>query len=278
MIFASDLDRTLIYSKRAMMVDMNDQDFVVVEYKNGDPLSYMSATAIETLTRLAETTLFIPVTTRSIEQYKRIHLFHESIKPEYAVMSNGGTVLRNGKMDEEWASHIQTQLKISAYKEDVLKKFKEIASDDWVLSTRIADDTFYFMVIDPNRIPLIEFDTFCSWLAKQGWTHSVQGRKLYLVPECVNKWSAVDYLKQKSGQSFVYAAGDSLLDLCLLEKADISMRPAHGELQVVDRKNIHTTEVAGIYAANEILERGLELAGISMCSSIRDTNASTLKG
>jgi hydroxymethylpyrimidine pyrophosphatase-like HAD family hydrolase len=267
MIFASDLDRTLIYSKRAMLVDMNDQDFVVVEYKNGEPLSYMTSTAIEILKKLAETTIFIPVTTRSIEQYKRIHLFQETIKPEYAITSNGGTVLINGCIDEEWSSHIQLQLKISADKEDILKKFKEIASDDWILSTRIADETFYFMVIDPTKIPLIKFASFCSWIITQGWTHSVQGRKLYIVPECVNKWSSIEYLKQKSGQSFVYAAGDSLLDLCLLEKADEAMRPAHGELQVVDSKNIHKTSKSGIYAANEILEKGLELAGISVYPS-----------
>lgn len=50
---------------------------------------------------------FIPVTTRTIEQFQRITLFQNEIIPEYAITSNGGNILHNGKQDVTWNKEIK---------------------------------------------------------------------------------------------------------------------------------------------------------------------------
>lgn len=88
-------------------------------------------------------------------------------------------------------------------------------------------------------------------------SRSLQGRKIYLVPDHVSKGSAVRYVKELSGSSFVFAAGDSLLDESMLELADEAMAPNHGELyrKYGVHKHIGFTENSGIRASDEILAR-----------------------
>ncbi|MDR2137476.1 MAG: hypothetical protein LBO68_04225, partial [Synergistaceae bacterium] len=67
MIFASDLDNTLIHSyKRALPSD------ICVERKDGRALSFMTPRGRRMLQKARERCCFVPVTTRSLEQYRRL--------------------------------------------------------------------------------------------------------------------------------------------------------------------------------------------------------------
>ncbi|QXM07170.1 HAD family hydrolase [Crassaminicella indica] len=257
MIFASDLDRTLIYSKKFIS---NREGIKLIEKKDDEEISFMTEKAIKELKKLREELLFIPVTTRTIEQYERITLFQEEV-PKYAVVSNGGNILIDGKIDVEWNNSIQRKIKEECLPfEEVLLKFKEIASKEWVIKRRTADQLFTYCIVDRKKMPIEKIYSFMDWLEKRNWKVSLQGRKLYFVPHCVCKWRALQYIKEQENIDFIISAGDSLLDLPMLKRADISFAPAHGEIYKSYRadgeaKNIIFTEREGILAAEEILEK-----------------------
>ena len=261
MIFASDLDQTMIYSKRFLMGIEGDR-IVAVEAKKGKDISYMTKTAIAKLKQLASEILFVPVTTRTIDQYHRIHLFAKDIKPKYVITSNGGNLLIAGKIDLEWRKRITERLKGECIElEEVLEGFRDIQSPEWVLDHRVADELFSCCLVDREKLPSKELQDFKAWLEKNNWSSSLQGRKLYFVPQCVCKGAVLEYIKEVEGCGSVMAAGDSLLDLPMLRMADYAVCPAHGELNkhiekgVINKENIEVTRKEGIFAAEEILER-----------------------
>ncbi|WP_110927029.1 HAD family hydrolase [Bacillus massiliglaciei] len=265
MIFASDLDQTLIYSIRSMRLEKGKEApaYRHVE-KRGDIASYMTLDAIDLLREVAEKMIFLPVTTRTKEQYHYISLFQNEIIPPFAVTSNGGNIFVRGKLDENWGRHIRKKLEDQALSSgDLLGQFKELANDSWVLRQKTADDLFHYCIIDRAAAPLQEIEAFKETIGEQGWNMSLQGRKLYFVPKHINKWDAVAYIKEKSGRDFVAAAGDSLLDLCMLEVADHAIAPIHGELSeradTGDSRMIHRTAQKGILAAEEILQSVLRI-------------------
>lgn len=89
----SDLDGTLIFS-----ASRKQPGDIVCEYKDNREISCITKRQAELLPGLA----IVPVTTRSIEQYRRIR-FPEGFSPEYALTDNGGTLLVNGVPDPDWA-------------------------------------------------------------------------------------------------------------------------------------------------------------------------------
>ncbi|MTH55198.1 HAD hydrolase family protein [Bacillus mangrovi] len=262
MLFASDLDQTLIYSRKSFRSEPAEEAIRLIETLEGREISFMTRKGIDLLKQAAEETLFVPVTTRTIEQFKRVTLFPEEIQTPYAVTSNGGNILRDGKPDEDWNRFITGELKNGLAREEMLEKFQEIVHEEWVLKQRTADELFSYCIIDRTKVPA-ELQGFTEWLDSAGWTHSMQGRKLYFVPKPVSKWAAIEYIQKTEGERTVAAAGDSLLDLCLLENADYAFAPKHGELQEQGRNSIETiyrTEQEGILASEEILAQVLEKA------------------
>lgn len=261
MMFASDLDRTLIYSKKSMMLPDNQTvSFQLIEKKEEKEISFMTDHAISLLQKLAKEMLFVPVTTRTIEQYERISLFHHSMKVPYAITSNGGNILIDGKIDVDWNNRVVQSIKDQCLpKSNVLNAFSDISHDEWVLKAREADDLFCYFIIDPEKVPECELGDFRNWLSNQGWDSSLQGRKLYFVPKPVNKWRAVNYIKEREEKSFLFAAGDSQLDYDMLKMADMSYAPLHGELKYVITNekyssNIKATNSKGILASEELLQ------------------------
>ena len=213
MIFASDLDQTLIFSKKYMET-LEEYEKVIIEYKDGAPLSYMSRSSQTLLKEVSERLTFIPVTTRIMDQYKRIDLgiFKHSVP--YAVISNGGRILIDGTDDSDWKTFISEGLKHECLNlKDVLSYFKEHYSGEWVKSIRIAENLFIYAIVDPDRIPGEEMKAFGIWLNKQNWQLSMQGRKIYFIPGVLQKCKALNYLSDKLKQPLFAGAGDSFLDL-----------------------------------------------------------------
>ncbi|MCY6484944.1 hypothetical protein OW763_11380 [Clostridium aestuarii] len=259
MIFASDLDRTLIYSRR--LIEENDKNSVLVERYLGEELSFMKESVINKLKKLRNKVLFIPVTTRTIDQYNRIFGIKDEIKPKYAIVSNGGNILIDGQIDTEWRNKIKTDVdKIINYR-FIEKRFLQNFKDTSWINKMIFRDGLFFSIHfkDKNLIDIEELENFKQWAEKNHWKVSLQTRKLYLVPEPVNKWSALIYIKNKEKKKKIISAGDSFLDYPLLINADYSICAAHGELKEliekndVKQKHITMTERIGINASEEII-------------------------
>ena len=75
MMFASDLDGTLIYSKRRFGEETLNVSVRNVEVYNGREISFMTEKAIALLRELSDEMMFVPVTTRTVEQYNRSRYF-----------------------------------------------------------------------------------------------------------------------------------------------------------------------------------------------------------
>lgn len=257
MIYASDLDQTLIYSQPAEQAEHLGERIMVAELIDGKVRSYMSSSTYQRLQELMNELIFIPVTTRTIAQYERIHLISQILKPQYAVTSNGGNMLIDGNMDTEWRDLVRTRVsETSAPVEDVLPVMQAVLQQDWLISSSFCDELFYSHIVERDRMPVQEIADLSKQLKSMGWRTSVQGRKVYIVPEAVSKGAAVAHLKQILDGRKVIASGDSLLDQSLLDIADYAIAPGHGELfrqeQMTPSGIYRFTEESGIFAADDI--------------------------
>ena len=264
MLFASDLDQTLIYSHRMLInkEPLESQQIHPVEWLDHQYISFMTQKALSMLKEISHRIFFVPVTTRTIIQYERINFRDYNISHQYAVTSNGGTIFNRGVEDLDWKRHVLAGRDLCLATCDLVEKFEEIAHPSWVIkdSGKLADDLFYYCLVDREKIPLAELAAFKQWARDHNWELSVQGRKLYLVPINVNKKAAIQYIKQNENVKSVLAAGDSLLDLEMLKAASLAIAPAHGEIfsqyaqKMMNPEHIRFTQKSGIEAAEEILE------------------------
>ncbi|MDR7318026.1 HAD family hydrolase [Brevibacillus nitrificans] len=254
-LFASDLDQTLIYSSR----HTGDADLTklrVVEVLDGKDISFMTEDAINSLQDLMNRVMFIPVTTRTINQYNRVTIFSEVLQPTYAVTSNGGNILIHGKVDEAWSQHIRRSISTGSMAMDqVIGEFEKLTHESWFHRGIVADELFYYGIVERDLMPIDEIYSFGDWLTSNGWELSIQGRKIYFIPKAVNKRDAVLHIKENEGMQTVVASGDSLLDLPLIHASSHALIPAHGEVFTLGKNDgVPFTHRNGIKASEEILE------------------------
>ncbi|MEE1802778.1 HAD family hydrolase [Streptomyces sp. NPDC101062] len=263
-LVASDLDRTLIYSAAALQLPMPDARaprLLCVEVYESRPLSYLTETAAALLDRLARTTVFVPTTTRTREQYGRIHL--PGPAPKFAICANGGHLLVDGVSDPRWQAEVAERLAAEcAPLAEVRAHLKATADPAWLLKERVAEDLFAYLVVDRALLPEGWVKELADWAGERGWTVSLQGRKIYAVPRPLTKSAAMREVARRSGAGLTLAAGDSLLDADLLLAADRAWRPGHGELADANWRAPHVDVLphTGVAAGEEILRRLLDAA------------------
>ncbi|MEV0008467.1 HAD family hydrolase [Streptomyces sp. NPDC047973] len=264
-LVASDLDRTLIYSAASLQLTMPDEQaprLLCVEVYGRAPLSYMTETAAALLDELARTTVFVPTTTRTREQYGRIHL--PGPAPRYAICANGGHLLVDGVSDPDW--HAQVTGRIAdqcASLAEVRAHLTAASHPSWLLKERVAEDLFAYLVVDRGALPEGWVKELTAWADPRGWTVSLQGRKIYAVPKPLTKSAAMREVAERCGADLTLAAGDSLLDADLLLAADKAWRPGHGELADCGwgAPGTEPLREKGAAAGEEILRRFLRAAG-----------------
>lgn len=260
MLIASDLDRTLIYSRR--FFDREVCGRRCVEVYEGEEISFMTAGAATLLARLASRHLVIPATTRTVAQYQRITL--PGAPYRFAVASNGGSILVDGMPDPDWSSIVNSRMHADAVPiGHVLAVLRTRTSDQWVRAMRVADGLFCYLVVDEAAMPCAFVAEFRAWCEPRGWQVSQQGRKVYAVPRTLCKSHAVAEVRRRlvstgelDDNAPLLAAGDGALDAALLSYADAAVRPAHGELHAQGwlTEGLTVTGRHGADAAEEILE------------------------
>ncbi|MFJ4919479.1 HAD family hydrolase [Streptomyces sp. NPDC088725] len=259
-LVASDLDRTLIYSAGALRLPMPDAEaprLLCVEIYQGSPLSYLTETAAGLLDALARSTVFVPTTTRTREQYGRIRL--PGPAPRFAICANGGHLLVDGMPDPGWQAVVERRIAGEcASLAEVRAHLLAAADPAWLLKERVAEDLFAYLVVDRALLPPDWVKELAEWAEPRGWTVSLQGRKIYAVPRPLTKSAAMREVARRTDAGLTLAAGDSLLDADLLLAADRGWRPGHGELADVGWNAAHVQALArtGVLAGEEIL-RGL---------------------
>ncbi|MGW2176743.1 HAD family hydrolase [Streptomyces sp. NPDC001732] len=264
-LVASDLDRTLIYSTGALRLGMPDAEaprLLCVEVYDHKPLSHLTETAAALLDELARTTVFVPTTTRTREQYGRIRL--PGPAPRFAICANGGHLLVDGESDPDWQRQVAHRLADEcAPLAEVRAHLLAAADPAWLLKERVAEDLFAYLVVERALLPEGWVEELGEWARARGWTVSLQGRKIYAVPGPLTKSAAMNEVARRTGATLTLAAGDSLLDADLLLAADRAWRPAHGELADTgwSAPHVEVTAAQGVTAGEEILRCFLRASG-----------------
>ena len=239
MIFASDLDNTLIHSKQHIP---KDTTVICVEYikDKQKPVTYMTPKAISLLNEIALKCQFIPVTAREIKQFKRI--FNMENCP-YAITSNGAVIFDHGKKIQEWEKIIAkiTETESNHYTQ-ITNKLNEYAYL-FEKPPRIVDNTVIMTklltTLESNH-PFIKQLT--QYIEQMDWNITIQQKKIYIAPHTISKEKALAFLLNKLKFQTLITAGDGAMDLNFINQGDIRFLPKDSEayLYITDHHAYHT--------------------------------------
>ena len=233
-LFACDLDNTLIHSYKHRRAED-----ICVEIFDGREQSFISPRALDLLKKFSARIFFVPVTTRSIAQYRRI-FWAENFSPQVAVVANGAFFLDGARQENflrEVVAPYEDELKFQlaaampaavisekwlAIRGDnpnhqplITNHWHKAAADEKIFSiARIVDESFLFLKCREDFDAEIFFDT--------SLTVQRTGKKIYLFPPLLNKGEALRQLTKKFSPEKIFAAGDSEIDLPMLELADVA--------------------------------------------------------
>ncbi|MBE8954583.1 MAG: HAD hydrolase family protein [Quinella sp. 2Q5] len=205
-LFACDLDGTLIHSHKRK----RDGD-ICVEHYDGHEQSFIAPRAFDLLKEIAAQVTFVPVTTRSIAQYRRI-FWAEDFRPRMAVVANGAYLLDGDRQENFLRETVEPHV------DDLLTACKNFSDDARFDICRIVDESFLFLrAADDIDADALTFDTEL--------TVQHTGKKIYLFPPALTKGNALTKLAEKFSPTKIFAAGDSTIDLPMLALADESFAP-----------------------------------------------------
>lgn len=264
-----DIDGTLTYSHARM--NLRDKDFTdplyVTEILEGKPFCFMTEKANRIFNVLRRNAYVVPVTSRGIKQFSRINLFKDNT--EFSVLNTGGKILVNGEMDTSWSEFIEnkTSYDISP-PHDVEQVFLAFSHQPWFKQMSHLRSDLVQMKMDPyTMVPEAVVEEIRTIVEGMGWQLSAQGKKLFAIPGFLSKRLGFEEVMARVEADYTMTAGDSTLDIPLLEAGTYAFRPDHGELATHDYRadNLVITDHKGIVAGEEILARMLAVIVASNC-------------
>lgn len=223
LIFISDLDGTIVYS--------GYPKDLCVEYRGEDEISYMTAEAHKLFTNLLNKPdfIFIPCTLRSLEQTSRISFIKKG-KAEWLICDNGFSIYHNGILDKHWDSVMQAELNQYPYEEISKKLLTFIDSNRKLCRLKDNRSAFFTLIFDDSESASSHFSEIKALVRNEYYNFELLGRKMYIVPNFLNKSLAVEYLLTKLPQVKIIAAGDSSVDKRFIQYGDIALIPKHSNI------------------------------------------------
>ena len=157
----------------------------------------------------------VPITTRSVAQYRRI-LWPSGLEPAYAVTTNGGILLHEGKPERLQGGRLAKD------REELERLHGIYCADPCFIRCRIVDDTYLFVYCAnacdaAEQAEKVRKSTYLSVY--------LSGKKIYAVPEYISKERALEYLKGRFRGLPIIGAGDSVMDIGMLERVDTALVP-----------------------------------------------------
>ena len=214
-VFHADLDNTLIYSVRH---DVGEEKTGVEVYE-GREGSFMPNRSSSLLKRVKEHLLFVPTTTRTEEQYRRIDLKMGPL--EYALVCNGGVLLHRG---QEAAAWYEDSLRLIGESRGELVRARDLMErdEDRIFEVRNIRDLFLFT---KSGEPLKTAKRLKEHLDASRVQVFRNGSKVYVLPFGLDKGTAVKRFRAYIKPDQVVAAGDSEFDVPMLLEADLAYAP-----------------------------------------------------
>lgn len=202
-LFATALDNTLIFSKGFV----KNEDVIAVEYKDNQELSYTTKQALEILKKLNEKITIVPITSRSLEEFKQLTFYSMF---EHTILSNGLVILYKGLVEDgNWQYIIQKEFEKMDLSdvESLLYNCSSLFKSDFEL----RDYYYYAEVKEHQEIMVLKL--LKPFLHKD-WNCFVQDNKLYVTPKIVTKENALKFLSKKYDLDLLHSwgVGDSKID------------------------------------------------------------------
>ncbi len=237
MLITTDLDRTLIFSPRAIAVLGGALPSDPVETSLGHTSGGQSSggqtsggqssggqtsggqtsgghtdgelcrAARDALAALPAHALICVATSRSISRLRRLRL---PFAVPYAIAANGGVVLVGGEPDPEWAARIAglvSRAAPAAGARAVLTDSRAgrrgsaatggSAGPPWLQRLGDEDDMCCLAIVDPALLPAGQLAEIARHSLELGWQASLIGRKLYAFPAGFGKEQAAAFVAEK---------------------------------------------------------------------------------
>ena len=213
-LFASDLDNTLIHSHK----HKSDSDICVELYQEREQ-SFMSPDAVTLFRKMIQqkNICFLPVTTRTAAQYQRI-FFPDGYRPEFALTANGHILLRQDVPDPHWLA--ESKRKNIPYLPEFERLMKLLLQDTRFRHVSFADDMFIACACETPETAVL---CLADYQHSTGLQAFRTGRKLYFFQPDADKGSALEKFKSLYPFDIIISAGDSEMDIPMLNHADIPL-------------------------------------------------------
>ena len=233
-----DIDNTLIYSYRHNIGSRK----VNVEMYHGRELSYITEKTYELLLKIKEEYLVVPTTTRTKEQYDRIDMGVGGF--DYALLCNGGVLLAHGEKDNAWYDDSRKLIAdctgelwhaIRYLEKEPLRKFEIRFVEELFVFTKCNDPVTVTVKLK-KQLDQKKVDVF----------HNRE--KVYVIPKKMDKGTAVRRFREYIGADEVIAAGDSELDMPMVEAADIGIVPAGFCGRYMTNGNLREMKGEGVFS------------------------------
>jgi hypothetical protein len=259
-----DIDQTLMFSSTAVTrLGIDDGELLTVETIKDAPSGFVHRDLPGTLATLTECALVVPSTTRSLVQYERVELFAH-LDVTTAIVANGALILIDGRVDNDWSRIVADRMQSGGAPvgqiADIVSR-----SDRGKVPGRvyIVESRFICVVMANGDDAQSLLASLTEAVAETGWSASHQGKKIYLMPDAVSKGAAADEVARRYGIRAVTAAGDSVLDIDMLQRADLAIVPRHAaSLTAICRQlSPLVTDAIGPKSSVEIAERMIAFAG-----------------
>lgn len=250
MIFSTDLDRTLLFSRRRLCPG---DEVEPAEFKEGKPIGYMTAGALGCLRLLQQKTVFVVNTMRGIDQAERVSFIADG-SCRYVLCQNGLRLYIDGARDRRWeraVSRLAGSCRIGLA-EAVELVWRELPGVE-TLSKRYE----YLAVFFVGEAFLDKaYRKQRKRFAKMGWDLYRQGKKLYVAPLTVNKGVALSYIQELEQTAQVWGFGDSYFDLPMLSACERRFSLVGSDLWRINiRMPVTFSRLPGANGSEEILRR-----------------------
>ena len=213
MIFASDLDRTLIFSNNSSELPEN---FDVIEYRDGGNFGFMESRDLGRLSIISSRLDFVPITSRSIEQLNRIKFDRHGVRFRYAVVDSGFGVYVDGKLDLAWDRHVR-----SVIDEKSLSNLVRL-----IEGIGIVINKRFEYAVRLNLIDEVKFDQLVEIVGAFDHTFRIVSDRKHVtvIFKGIDKRYTLDYVcGLADDDGLLVVAGDSEFDEWMLEMADVGL-------------------------------------------------------
>ncbi len=241
-----DLDDTLFQTLGKCPADIAHDRLTPLGFtKDGEALSYATPRQMRFLEWLAETTLLVPVTARSLDALRRVRIEYKA-----AVCAHGGVILNDeGQVDAGWAMEIGA--KAAAHVSELTRFTDAIVAEAQRIGVPINA-----RVLTEDGMPLYVLAKHANADAAAlnrvvdaavpslppGWTDHRNGNNIALMPPYLGKRHAVarllPVLRARYPDAPVLGIGDSITDAPFMAACDYAMLPTGSQLAGVVLRDV----------------------------------------